>query len=467
MEKTIEHLLMQAEHDRVDRLLDNYVFHNRTHHRVYRHHLHYLMRYGRMEKLTTYQLWKLRKDVNERREAFRHLNTNTNIGEIPMETTIPCAHCECAIEPDDCVVVRDEAYCNDCVFECDYCNEMQLEEGSQSDGNTTVCEDCYCNHYITCEDCDNLASEGNYTSVGDRYICDYCFSNGEYHYCGASGENEQGYESNCGECNEGSDEHLHNYNYKPDPLFHDHRNIITRGALPNTAYFGLELETTPRSGKWRDDAAEYIATNVSEEVLYLKEDSSVSTGFEIVAHPMTLAWSRSNFPYEMLTEISNLGMRAWNDYHCGLHIHISRSAFRSHSHLAKLLLFVYRNESEMVKFTGRNSVDYANYDYYERANFVSRAKGQSHGRRHVAINLLNTDTIELRVFRPSLQPTTVQAYFEFCDALVRYAGTITVEDCVKRNALSFSVFTDWLATQTDEDYSILHARINKRVYATV
>ena len=96
---------------------------------------------------------------------------------------------------------------------------------------------------------------------------------------------------------------------------------------------------------------------------------------------------------------------------------------------------------------------------------MSRAKGDRYGSRGVAVNCTNDSTIELRVFRPSLIPATVQAYLEFCDALVRYAGTITVEDCVKRDALSFRVFTDWLTTQTDEDYSILHARISKRVYS--
>lgn len=382
-----------------------------------------------------------------------------------MDTTLPCNQCDCQIDPDDAIIIGDEAYCNDCTTECEHCEEHAVTDDMQQDGHISLCDACYTDSYITCEDCDRITHENSSTNVHDSYICDRCFDTGSYHYCSASGENTSGDEDSCSDCNAGSDAYLHHYNYKPDPLFHDHRDIITRGALPNTVYMGVELETTPKRGNYRDDAAEYIGENISEEILYLKEDSSVSSGFEIVTHPMTLQWSRTGFPWEMLKEISNRGMHAWNDYHCGLHIHISRSAFRSHSHLAKLLLFVYRNEDEMVKFTGRNSVDYANYDYSERANFVSRSKGETQGRRHVAVNLHNSNTIELRVFRPSLSAPTVQAYLEFCDALVRYAGTITVEHCVKHNALSFSVFTEWLATQTDEDYSVLYNRINKRVYA--
>lgn len=383
-----------------------------------------------------------------------------------METTIPCHSCDTPIEPDDSKVIHDEAYCEDCTFVCEHCDSEAPRDDMHSDDYIAVCEDCYQDNYITCEDCDRLVHTDDYVSVSDNYLCQRCVENGEYHHCSASEEWEHGYESDCGDCGCGSDDYLHNYSYKPDPLFHDTRMSLHRHPLPHTRYFGVELETTPRSGERRDKAAEYIYNNIAENVLYMKEDSSISSGFEIVTHPMTLHWARNNFPWDMLPAISGMGMRAWNDYHCGLHIHIGRTAFRSQSHLAKLLLFVYRNEDDMVKFTGRRSEDYAEYSITEREQFVARAKGSRFGRRGVAVNCQNEHTIELRVFRPSLMPSTVQAYIEFCDALVVYAGTITVEDCVKRNALSFGAFTAWLSAQTDEDYSVLSARIQSRVYAS-
>lgn len=382
-----------------------------------------------------------------------------------METTIPCHSCDSPIEPDDSHIIDDEAYCDDCVDTCESCDNEAIRDDMHSDDYINICDSCYQDNFITCEECDRLVHTDDYVNVEDSYLCQRCYEHGSYHYCHARDAYAHGYEDECSDCGRGSDEYLHNYNYKPDPLFHDTRTNLFRHPLPNTRYFGIELETTPSRGNYRDDAAEYIGTHISEDLLYLKEDSSVSSGFEIVTHPMTLEWARNNFPWDMLQTISDMGMRAWNDSHCGLHIHIGRTAFRSQSHLAKLLLFVYRNSDEMVKFTGRHSHDYADYSYTERENFVARAKGDRFGRRGVAVNCMNEHTVELRVFRPSLKRKTVQSYIEFCDALVVYTGTINVQDCVKRNALSFEAFTKWLTVQTDENYEVLFDRIQQRVYS--
>ena len=461
---TIHKNMYLAEIERVERLIDYAPYGINTQvNRQYKYNLRNLFVYRRAIRLTNHQTWQLNQQL------IRHLithNINTNkLGGIQMETSIPCYSCDTPVEPDDALVLNDEAYCEDCTCQCESCEDMTTRNDAREDGHLTLCEDCYDNNYITCEDCGRFSHTDDYVNVSDTYLCQRCYENGEYHYCSARDESAHGYESDCSDCNRGSDEYLHNYSYKPDPLFHDTRMGAYRAPLPNKRYFGVELETTPRSGEYRDDAAEWIGQNISEEVLYMKEDSSISSGFEIVTHPMTLDWARNNFPWNMLQAISDRDMRAWNDYHCGLHIHINRTSFRSQSHLAKLLLLVYRNEDEMVKFTGRRSEEYAEYSITERENFVERAKGNRFGRRGVAVNCQNEHTIELRVFRPSLKRDTVQAYIEFCDALVVYAGTITVEDCVKRNALSFSTFTAWLTTQTDEDYSVLNTRIQSRVYA--
>lgn len=428
--------------------------------RQYNHSLTMTYIYGRTISLTNYQLWKLRQEV-VRNLTIHNINKTK---EITMETTLPCHACDTPIEPDDSSVIDGNAYCDDCTANCDRCEGTCARDDMREDGNISLCEDCYEGHYITCEDCGMLTHNDDYTCVVDTYLCQGCYEDGEYHYCSSADEPAHGYESDCSDCNGGSDEYLHNYSYKPDALFHDSRTQWHRSPLPFTRYFGVELETTPSRGNNRDEAQEFIGENISDDILYMKEDSSISSGFEIVTHPMTLQWARNNFPWEMLRTISNMGMRAWNDSNCGLHIHISRTAFRTHSHLAKFLLFVYRNESEMVKFTGRRS-HYADYSISERNNFVNNAKGSRYGERHSAVNCRNDATIELRVFRPSLQPATVQAYIEFCDALVVYASTITVEDCVKRDALTFGAFTKWLTTHTDEDYSVLHARIQSRVYS--
>jgi hypothetical protein len=430
----------------------------------YRANLRHLLNGYALPRPTQYQLWQLRQSVRYLTINATSTNTNTNTeSESDMdneEEMIECAACNDSLNPEDATIINDEAYHESCTVSCDNCGDAVPDGDQTSDGRTTLCESCYDSDYITCEDCDHITHIDNYTSVGgDHYVCESCLGNGDYHYCEDSGEYLHGDERDCEYCG-ASTEHIHNYGYKPDPLFHDSRDFASRLPLANTVYYGIELETTPRRGNDCGDASEHLASVVSEDVLYQKEDGSISNGFEIVTHPMTLDWAMMNFPWNVLSELSDRGMNAWNDSRCGLHIHISRTAFRSQTHLAKFLLFIYRNENDMVKFTGRRS-HYADFSIYERHNFVNNAKGSRVGERHVAVNCRNDATVELRVFRPSLKATTVQAYIQFCDALVTYTNHITTQDCVRRNALSFEAFTEWVSTI--DQYSVLHERIVHRL----
>jgi hypothetical protein len=75
--------------------------------------------------------------------------------------------------------------------------------------------------------------------------------------------------------------------------------------------------------------------------------------------------------------------------------------------------------------------------------------------------LQNRHTVELRFFKPSLNPKTVQAALQFCDAVFTYTETeCDTKKVMSGNALAFRSFRSWVKTQ--DRYSILSDRIAER-----
>ncbi len=68
--------------------------------------------------------------------------------------------------------------------------------------------------------------------------------------------------------------------------------------------------------------------NRKVEHIYCKHDGSLEDGFEIVTHPMSLEYHEKHMPWAaVLQEAVSMGYRSHQAGTCGLHIHVSRSAF--------------------------------------------------------------------------------------------------------------------------------------------
>jgi hypothetical protein len=247
-------------------------------------------------------------------------------------------------------------------------------------------------------------------------------------------------------------------------------------------YLGFEQEVEFRghhTHSRRDGAQKVLdAMNVrdkGENVVYLKEDGSISNGFEIVSHPMTLDYAMNHVNWAGITALKRMGFESWNATSCGLHIHMSRNAFADDKHLFKFVKFIYSNRVDLVKFVGRES----SYAKFGLDNFVSSwmdydtgvrtqhslmkmLKDQAtNNDRYCAINIQNAHTVELRFFRPSLNVTTVQAALQFCKASFDYTEMLTTREVVGNNALAFMSFRKWVRNRMDK-YEVLDTRITER-----
>ena len=237
---------------------------------------------------------------------------------------------------------------------------------------------------------------------------------------------------------------IHDYSYKPAPLFKPElpkglryarsgqyaetgtpyimngrvRSTVAKSSL---AYFGIELET--ESGLNLTNAS-VLAQSLShsEDDYYLKCDASLRNGFELVSHPRTLEnWREfvaSSFT-DTLTALSRAGVRAWNNPSCGLHVHISRVAFDNQAHVARFLYLFESHPKEAKQFAQRET-HYARFQGTNtNATIALKVKG-GYGEHSDAVNITNSDTIEVRIFRPSLKGGRILAAIELCHAALEF-----------------------------------------------
>jgi hypothetical protein len=263
---------------------------------------------------------------------------------------------------------------------------------------------------------------------------------------------------NCG----GGDGKVHQYSYKPNPIFH--------GGNDNNLYMGFELEMSygDESDNYRSAIPDVLPLEQAD-VCYLKSDSSIEGwGYELVTHPHTLgAYERANNLWNYIESCRTKGARSWDTTSCGLHVHVSRTAFKSGAHTHRFLSLIYRNPREMMKLAGRKNSRYARFDDVYKPDewgipqFNLRDKVHAGGftERMSAVNTNNDYTLELRFFRGNMKREGIMSALELSHASVEYTRNMSVSD-VKLGMLKWEWFADWVATNNGL-YPNLYQRMSK------
>lgn len=307
--------------------------------------------------------------------------------------------------------------------ECTFC-EVLTSSPVSTDGDGMVCSGCASAHYWTC----------------DSYGCTTRIDSGEY--CTLHEDEDEPSRCSCGCQNDddGDDEDtgrlINNYSFKPRPKFHG------EGPL----FLGFELEINTPWGETGSCAQ--AAVNAVGELAYLKEDSSISRGFELVTHPMSHTHARESFPWHLLRDLQSRGC---DGYDTGLHVHVSRDGFSGPTHVYRWLKFLHRNQEHVTRIARRESDEWAAWDEDDRYRAKDFAKGDRYGGRgrYSAINVQNSATFEVRVFASSLVPQEVQAALDLVAASVEYCRHLTVADIHARGGWTWAAFITWAATRPE------------------
>lgn len=320
-----------------------------------------------------------------------------------------CSRCGVVIENEsDMVYVEGDVICQDCADNdtvvCDCCGERIYTSSAVSDDYISLCEDCYDSHYHRCASCYSIIHDD---STYWRNCQAYCES-----------------------CSDEIDEYdeIEEYSYKPDPIFYG----------SGERYLGVELEID-NGGKDGSNALEIKElANYSSEHIYTKSDSSLSDGFEIVSHPMTLEYHMNSMRWsDVLDKARKLGYNSHQTETCGLHVHVNRSALgeyesRQEIVISRILFFVEKHWNEIFRFSRRTNDKinrWASRYGYEKSgrDILEKAKKGNMG-RYTAVNLQNYSTIEFRVFKGTLKLNTFLATLQFVDTIVKTALTMTDEE---------------------------------------
>jgi len=315
------------------------------------------------------------------------------------------------------------------------------------------CEPCASEYYtdnggshnfVTCPSCDDITHRDNCSWYNDSLYCQNCHDNYVYTCDECSEEYWDGNGHDCSEEDEGT---IHSYSYRPSPYF------FGKGQY----HLGFELEVEARN------ESRYAGAEIAQDTLgshaYMKDDGSLSDGFEIVTHPHTLEAYQTDFNWEFISKLKRGGFRSWNTDTCGLHVHVSRTAFgegaipwnrvdrdqlilRKQSHELRFMKLIYDNQRQVERIAGRSGNHFATFG--DKGKLVAKLKygNQSDG-RYSAINTENDATLEVRVFKGSLRKERVLSALEFVTASVEYTRDLKVTS--KNQALSWLRFTAYVS----------------------
>jgi hypothetical protein len=306
---------------------------------------------------------------------------------------------ECCISSGDSVLVNDrrrEFYTH--IDNCNSSNEIYQ-----------LGDDFYTMAYIDNDDDLVFDIDGDLRHRDDVY---YWESDDEYH---DEAEDEDYDEDE--EQNENSSI-IRNYSFKPILQF-----ISMPYDSKEVPFFGIELEVErmDKSETSRGD----MAKKIENKAWYFKNDGSLNNGFELVSHPLTFSYikhSAKDFE-SALNELSNNAYNSYNANTCGMHIHISKKAFGTWQ-LYKFMKFFAENVPFIVAISQRKMeklVQWANIeDNDDNALMYKAKKKEGNSARYVAINLQNYSTIEVRIFRGTLNFNSFMKNIEFIHALYMF-----------------------------------------------
>ena len=299
------------------------------------------------------------------------------------------AFCECCRRQErkiSLLRVSDKSVCFHCRCTCYDCGNVVLKSNTRMVDSQPICNNCITESYSTCARCASLVHDDNARGTDEFLYCQRCYA-----YLNQT---------------------LHDYGYKPAPVFE-------KFVYENTVYLGIELEVESEAcGNNQDNADSFVAWLKTEKIrdkFYLKQDSSLQNGFEIVTHPLTLQkHSQLNWT-KILKHLSDY-TTSHEKGTCGLHIHVNRDHFKSRE-IDKLALFFTCCKSHIVQFSKRKSLNYCEFYNYTTQHY--KCGNYRNSGRYSAINL-TIETAEFRVFRGTLRIDRFWASLQFVDALCNY-----------------------------------------------
>lgn len=327
---------------------------------------------------------------------------------------------DASITPDGAIYCDDECAYNDGWGRCTHCEEWtSTDELTDVDDDDSVCGDCLTSHYAFCENCHTWYDEGDgmYDDDAGVFYCDDCYENA---------------------CTT----HTRRLSYHAVKTWDDFKT----SAEDKSVLFGFELETIcDSSGDIDfiiDGVNRILEKNDMKNLFYYEYDSSLgSAGIEIISQPISSDFfnaHRGAF-VEVLDYLQKNGVTSHDARCCGLHIHIDRTALTDGDQNKMLSLFI-KHQHDLSNFSRRKNYDYCHFWNIENST-LEYIKELDKGRfdRYHAINFTNEKTVEIRLWRGTINPVTFLATIDATLNLIAGVKNSTL-DVEKSRLLDFLAF---------------------------
>jgi len=358
-----------------------------------------------------------------------------------------CTKCDGAIWHDDSCTNEDgDIYCTDCYSEeychCEACEkELRKRDAQAGSDDCYYCDDCYSERFSSCSHCEHPFRNDDliYIEDDDEYLCSDCNTQRR------------------GKC-------IHDYGYRPEPIFN-------KVKWEQPLYMGVELEVQREDGEvgeYAEDLMKFLKGQGVDSHFYLKRDCSIGdNGFEIVTHPFTLQFAHKNIGFQKILDwLDKNDFTSEEGGDCGLHVHISRDFFEELD-ITKLRLFFRANMEYLKTFskrTGSKEKEEEDYHYceFEKSSLMDIVKDCPQEDRYWAFNCFKSsrETVEIRVFRGTLNIKRFIAILQFVDAISHFVKKIGVASLVvgegqyKNN--SWKLFLDLAREQNEYGVMLRH-----------
>ena len=311
-----------------------------------------------------------------------------------------CEECNETVHVD-CFDSDGDEYCASCMehmVSCYSCNQNTHEDNTRTvyhnDREQSVCDGCYHEQYETCDNCGDRHNNLTYDEDTEQDLCTDCYD----------------------QLPANDSVMIRDYSYKPSPIFKKSYDC------EEPMYMGVELEV-------EIDKEVVSESFLNKELIYLKKDGSLTSGFEIISHPMTLSYHKKNFNWREILQglISNDGKSHQTDT-CGIHVHVSSDKV-SFINQWKLVRFFYQCSSKISILSRRKIFRYCEFRSLDKYGVdrhdlcyadTIKSKRPYNRDRYSAINFQNSKTIEFRIFRGTLKDSTFFSCLEFCKASVEF-----------------------------------------------
>lgn len=252
---------------------------------------------------------------------------------------------------------------------------------------------------------------------------------------------------------------LQSYSFKPSPVFRH----LDGGT--ETLFMGMELEVARTGSNVNTMQVNRWIRNLPD-FLYVKSDSSVTYGMEVVTHPFTYEWAKEEFPYNLFENLLTIEGVVPDHGSAGTHIHLSKAAFDI-THMWKFILFFLENKQFFGTLGDRGHAH--SYGSFEglapmRENLlrIVKAKGNaasvglSFGRG--AINLAPEETIEMRFIAGNVQPHMIKKNQQLMKSAYDFTKLVKASDAMKGALGDPGYFLGYLE---DTDFEELKAHVSK------